>query len=155
MEIYIDNRQDKVEIDENIYEVLEKVIKECLILEGKSLNYEISLSFVNNEEIKELNREYRNVDKETDVLSFPLEEEDFPVPIPLLGDIIISAEKALEQSREYAHSLLREIAYLTAHSMFHLLGYDHMEEDEKEIMRDKEKEVMKRLKIFKNGKEDK
>ena len=155
MEIYIDNRQDKVELDENIYAVLEEVIKECLILEDKSLNYEISLSFVDNEEIKELNREYRNVDKETDVLSFPLEEEDFPVPIPLLGDIIISAEKALEQSREYAHSLLREIAYLTAHSMFHLLGYDHMEEDEKEIMRDKEKEVMKRLKIFKNGKEDK
>lgn len=154
MKIYIDNRQDKVEIDENIYEVLEKVIKECLILEGKSLNYEISLSFVDNEEIKELNREYRNVDKETDVLSFPL-EEDFSVPTPLLGDIIISAEKALEQSREYAHSLLREIAYLTAHSMFHLLGYDHMEEDEKKIMRDKEKEVMKRLKIFKNGKEDK
>ena len=67
-----------------------------------------------------------------------------------MGDIIISAEKALEQSEEYGHSLYREIAYLTAHSMFHLMGYDHMEEDDKLIMREKEKEIMKRLKIFKN-----
>ena len=154
MEIYINNRQDKVEIDENIYDILKEVIKECLILEGKSLNYEISLSFVDNKEIKMLNKEYRNVDKETDVLSFPMGEEDFLVPLPLLGDIIISAEKALEQSKEYGHSLLREISYLTAHSMFHLLGYDHMEEDEKEIMRQKEKDVMKKLKIFKEERED-
>lgn len=153
MEIYIDNRQDKVIIDENIYETIEKVIKECLVLERKPTDYEISLSFVDNKEIKELNREYRNVDRETDVLSFPI-DEDFLVPVPLLGDIIISAEKALEQSIEYNHSLLREIAYLTAHSMFHLLGYDHMEEDEKINMRNKEKEVMKRLKIFKSGRED-
>ena len=154
MEIYINNRQDKVEIDENIYDILKEVIKECLILEGKSLNYEISLSFVDNKEIRALNREYRNVDRETDVLSFPMGEEDFSVPLPLLGDIIISAEKALEQSKEYGHSLLREISYLTAHSMFHLLGYDHMEEDEKEIMRQKEKDVMKKLKIFKEERED-
>lgn len=77
MELYIDNRQDKVKIDNNIYEILEEVIKECLLLEGKSLNYEISLSFVDNKEIKELNKEYRNIDKETDVLSFPMEEENF------------------------------------------------------------------------------
>lgn len=74
--------------------------------------------------------------------------------MPLLGDIIISAEKALEQSIEYGHSLLREISYLTVHSMFHLLGYDHMEEDEKKLMRYKEKEVMKRVKIFKDGRGD-
>ncbi|NMB26581.1 MAG: rRNA maturation RNase YbeY [Tissierellia bacterium] len=154
MELYIDNRQDKVKIDNNIYEILEEVIKECLLLEGKSLNYEISLSFVDNKEIKELNKEYRNIDKETDVLSFPMEEENFLVPMPLLGDIIISAEKALEQSIEYGHSLLREISYLTVHSMFHLLGYDHMEEDEKKLMRYKEKEVMKRVKIFKDGRGD-
>lgn len=154
MEVYIDNRQDKVEIDEDINEILEKVMKECLKLEGRSLSCEISLSFVDNEEIKELNRQYRNVDRETDVLSFPIEEEEFSVPMPLLGDIIISAEKALEQSILYGHSLSREISYLTAHSMFHLLGYDHMEEYEKKIMRDKEKEVMRRLKIFKNGRED-
>ena len=149
MEIYIDNRQEQVEIDEDLYEVLEQVVRECLILEEKSLDYEISISFVDNEEIRKLNRQYRNVDSNTDVLSFPL-EEDALVPVPLLGDIIISAEKALEQSKVYGHSFLREVAYLTAHSMFHLLGYDHMEEREKALMRSKEKEVMKRLRIFKD-----
>lgn len=148
MEIYIDNRQDKVEIDDTIIETFKEVIKECLLLEKQSLNYEISLSIVDNNEIKELNKEYRNVDKDTDVLSFPI-DEDF-VPVPMLGDIIISAEKALEQSIEYNHSLIREMAYLTAHSMFHLLGYDHIGEDEKKVMRDKEKEIMRRLKIFRD-----
>ncbi len=76
-------------------------------------------------------------------------EEDFPITTPLLGDVIISAEKALEQSIEYGHSLLREISYLTVHSMFHLLGYDHMEEDEKRLMRHKEKEVMKNYEYLK------
>ena len=137
MEIYIDNRQEQVEIDEDLYEVLEQVVRECLILEEKSLDYEISISFVDNEEIRKLNRQYRNVDSNTDVLSFPL-EEDALVPVPLLGDIIISAEKALEQSKVYGHSF-KEVAYLTAHSMFHLLGYDHMEEREKALMRSKEK----------------
>ena len=151
MEIYIDNRQEQVEIDEDLYEVLEQVVRECLILEEKSLDYEISISFVDNEEIRKLNRQYRNVDSNTDVLSFPL-EEDALVPVPLLGDIIISAEKALEQSKVYGHSFLREVAYLTAHSMFHLLGYDHMEEGERALMRSKEKDLMKRLRIFKNKK---
>ncbi|MBU5438256.1 rRNA maturation RNase YbeY [Tissierella sp. MSJ-40] len=151
MEIYIDNRQNKIEIEEEIYEIIEKVAKESLLLEGKTLDYEISLSFVDNEEIKELNKKYRDVDKETDVLSFPI-DEDLIVPIPLLGDIIISAEKALEQSENYGHSLFREIAYLTAHSMFHLMGYDHIEEKEKAVMREKEKEVMRILGVFKDCK---
>ncbi|NLV77275.1 MAG: rRNA maturation RNase YbeY [Tissierellia bacterium] len=151
MKIYIDNRQEGVNIDEKIYELLEQVIKECLILEYKSLDYEISISFVDDKEIKQLNKEYRNIDSPTDVLSFPL-EEDVSLPVPILGDIVISAERALEQSKIYGHSFIREVAYLTAHSMFHLLGYDHMEEEEKSIMRNKEKEVMKRLKIFKDEK---
>ncbi|NLJ99291.1 MAG: rRNA maturation RNase YbeY [Tissierellia bacterium] len=153
MEIYVDNRQDKVELGQGIYEIIEDAIKETLLLERKSLNYEISISFVDNEEIKELNRDYRNVDRETDVLSFPLEEE-FMISTPLLGDIIISAEKALEQSIEFNHSLTREIVYLTVHSTLHLLGYDHMDEDEKVNMRNKEKEVMKKLKVFKDRRED-
>lgn len=152
MRIYIDNRQNKVEIDQDIYKKIEIAIKETLLFEKKSLDYEISISFVDNKEIKELNKEYRNIDKETDVLSFPLEEE-FIIPIPLLGDIIISAEKALKQSIEYNHSLTREIVYLTVHSTFHLLGYDHMEEEQKLSMRNKEKEVIKRLKLFKDGRE--
>ncbi len=152
MEVYIDNRQDKVEIEDDILEVIEKVVKEVLIFEDESLECEVSVSFVDNEEIKGLNRDYRGVDKETDVLSFPMDDE-FSVEGPLLlGDIIISLEKALEQSKDFGHSLYREISYLTAHSMFHLLGYDHMNEEEKIIMREKEKEVMKILKIFKDNK---
>jgi probable rRNA maturation factor len=152
MEIYIDNRQDKVQIEEEINVIIEKVAREVLNLENASLDCEISVSFVDNKEIRELNREYRGVDKDTDVLSFPIDDE-FVLEGPiLLGDIIISLEKALEQSKDFGHSLYREVAYLTAHSIFHLLGYDHMEEEEKNIMREKEKEVMKRLRIFKENK---
>lgn len=148
MEFYIDNRQNKFLISNDMEEIIQKVILESLKVEGLSDNYEISISFVDNIEIKQLNGEYRGVDSETDVLSFPM-DEDFIVPTPLLGDIIISMEKANEQALEYGHSLEREIAYLTAHSMFHLLGYDHMSEEEKQSMRSKEKIVMKNLKLFK------
>lgn len=151
MEIYIDNRQDIVEIPDEINAIIGKVVRECLMVENLSLDYEVSISFVDNREIRELNRDYRGVDSHTDVLSFPMGEE-FIVPGPiLLGDIIISAEKALKQGEEYGHSLYREIAYLTAHSMFHLMGYDHMDEKSKSIMREKEKEVMKRLELFKDN----
>lgn len=148
MEFYIDNRQDKFPVSEDMEKLIEKVILESLKVEGLSDNYEISISFVNNNEIKELNKEYRGVDAETDVLSFPM-DEDFIVPTPLLGDIIISLERANEQALEYQHSLEREVAYLTAHSMFHLMGYDHMDGEDKIIMRSKEKQVMKNLKLFK------
>lgn len=150
MDIYIDNRQSKFQIKDNINDMVEKVIRESLLVEGRALNYEVSVSFVDNNEIKMLNREYRGIDSETDVLSFPIDEE-LLVPVPLLGDIIISIEKADEQAKQYGHSLEREIAYLTAHSMFHLMGYDHMNDNEKEIMRKKEKEVMRNLKIFKDS----
>lgn len=150
MEIYIENRQDKIEINDDINDIIEKTIKEALLFEKENLNYEVSVSIVSNDEIQELNREYRGIDEETDVLSFPMDDE-FAMEGPLLlGDIIISAEKVLEQSKEYKHSLDREMAYLTAHSMFHLMGYDHMNDDEKLIMREKEKEIMKRLEVFKD-----
>jgi len=149
MNILFDNRQDKVEIDEEIYQAIEKAIKEVLLLERKNLDYEISLSFVDNDEIRDLNRLYRGIDRETDVLSFPMEEGEAVFYGNMLGDIVISLEKALEQSIEYGHSLLREIVYLTVHSMLHLLGYDHMIEEDKILMRNKEKEVMKNLQIFK------
>lgn len=154
MELYIDNRQSNVEIDKEIHKLFEKVLIESLLVEGLDLEYEVSISLVDNREIRELNREYRGVDKETDVLSFPM-EDDFGLDVALLGDIIISVEKALEQSEEYGHSLERELAYLACHSMFHLLGYDHMDENEKVEMRNKEKEVMKNLGIFKEIKENK
>ena len=145
---YIDNRQTKYEITEEIEKLLESVINEALMVEGLTKDYEVSISFVENSEIRKLNREYRGVDKETDVLSFPMEDE-FEISTPLLGDIIISIEKANEQSVGYGHTLAREIAYLTAHSMFHLMGYDHMNEEDKIVMRGKEKKVMKNLGIFK------
>ena len=152
MEIYIDNRQEKVEINEEITNIIEKVIEEILLDELGSLDYEISISFVDNKEIKSLNAEYRNIDRETDVLSFPM-EDDFDLPGPkILGDIIISMEKVIEQAEDLSHSIKREIAYLTAHSLYHLLGYDHIEEDDKLVMREKEKSIMKSLKIFKNQK---
>lgn len=151
MEVYIDNRQDEITIDDELIELMEKVMKECLALEEKSFDTEISVSFVNNKEIQELNREYRNVDSSTDVLSFPMTDDFSLIHIPILGDIVISLEKALSQAEEYGHSFNREVAYLTAHSMFHLLGYDHMKEDEKQVMRKKEKQVMKSLGIFKNN----
>ncbi|NLY86406.1 MAG: rRNA maturation RNase YbeY [Tissierellia bacterium] len=154
MEIYIDNRQDKIVLDDSIYELIEKTIKEVLLLEEESLNCEISISFVDNQEIRVLNREYRGIDRETDVLSFPLGDTLFTDGPKLLGDIIISLEKALEQSQDFGHSLEREIAYLTAHSMLHLLGYDHEAEEEKLVMRRREKEIMKRLGIFKDLKEN-
>lgn len=148
MEYYIDNRQNKIEITSELEKIIESVVVESLKVEGLSQDVEVSISFVENEEIKELNREYRGIDEITDVLSFPMDSH-IVVPIPLLGDIIISMEKTIEQANEFGHSINREISYLIAHSMFHLMGYDHLEEDEKNKMRLKEKQVMKNLGIFK------
>lgn len=149
MDFYIDNRQNKYEITRNLEKIIEDIINESLKVEGLSNNYEVSISFVENDEIRALNKDYRGVDKETDVLSFPL-EEDFEVTTPLLGDIIISMDKASEQASEYGHTIEREIAYLIAHSMFHLMGYDHINDYEKEIMRRQEKQVMKNLMIYRD-----
>lgn len=155
MEVFINNEQEKIKVDKNINNLLKKVVRECLEIENLGTNYEVSITFVDNEEIKRLNKLYRNIDKQTDVLSFPtFDEDDFnqdeDIPYaPLLGDIIISLETAKEQSEDFGHTIEREIAYLTAHSMFHLLGYDHLVEDEKSEMRDLEKQVMKNLEIFK------
>ena len=148
MEYYIDNRQNKIEITSELEKIIESVVVESLKVEGLSQDVEVSISFVENDEIKELNREYRGIDEITDVLSFPMDSH-IVVPIPLLGDIIISMEKTIEQANEFGHSINREISYLIAHSMFHLMGYDHLEEDEKNKMRLKEKQVMKNLGIFK------
>ena len=142
----IDNRQNKYEITDEMEKLIVEVIKECLSVEGKSDEYEVSISFVDNEEIRILNRDYRGVDKETDVLSFPMEDE-FSLATPILGDIVISVEKAIEQAEDYGHSFYREMTFLTVHSMFHLMGYDHMEEEDRKIMRNKEESVMTKLGI--------
>ncbi|MBQ9530541.1 MAG: rRNA maturation RNase YbeY [Eubacterium sp.] len=117
-------------------------------LDGKS---EISVTFVDNEAIHALNKQHRNIDRETDVLSFPLGENgEYDINpsngAKLLGDIVISAEKAVEQSKLYNHSLQREIGFLTVHSMLHLLGYDHELGGIEEVrMREKEEKVLTKL----------
>lgn len=151
MNIYIDNRQDLIDIDERLEALIEKVVRECLLIEDEDIDSELSISFVDNKEIRELNRDYRSKDEATDVLSFPI-EDDFPMPLPILGDIVISSEKVLEQAEEFNHSEDREISYLIAHSMFHLMGYDHLDEDEKKLMRQREKQALGNLGIDRNYK---
>ena len=142
-----DDRQDVMEITEDNEKAIGKAVEAVLSEENLEGDFEVSVSFVTNEEIKELNREYRNVDSETDVLSFPMDDEFDGVNI--LGDIVLSTQRIIEQADDFNHSVEREMIYLTVHSMLHLLGYDHMDGDEKEEMRAKEKEIMKNLKIFK------
>lgn len=150
MELWIDNRQSIHPVDEALMEEVERAVKMALQLERNSLDYEVSVSFVTNEEIHELNRDYRGVDRPTDVLSFQMDEEEVYGEMDVvLGDIVISMEKALEQAEDFGHSLTREVVYLTVHSMFHLMGYDHMNEEEKAEMRGKEKAVLKELGVFK------
>lgn len=149
MEIILDNRQDKIKVSEGLLGKINDIIVETLYYEGYDDNYEVSLSFVDNEEIHELNREYRGVDRATDVLSFPLLTDDFDVEIEeeSLGDIVISLERALEQSEEYNHSFEREVCFLVCHSMFHLLGYDHDTEENTKDMRKREENVLNKLNI--------
>jgi probable rRNA maturation factor len=146
-------------------EILKEIIDYTLKEEGVDRAYEISIILIDNNMIKELNLEYRNIDKETDVLSFPMLEyspkkvykdlyinfdftdDYFDEGNLILGDIALSLEKANEQSEEYGHSFIREICYLTIHSLLHLLGYDHMDEDERFIMRKREEEILEKFNI--------
>ena len=142
----------------------QKVIDFCMEYSGFPYEAEINLTLTDNEGIHVINREYREIDRPTDVLSFPmleyetpgdfsfLEEEDNDSFNPdtgeaLLGDIIISVDKVLEQAESYGHSVEREYAFLITHSMLHLFGYDHMQEEEAKIMEEKQKEILSLLKI--------
>ena len=160
MTVLIDNRQDGITVDDNLEAFVDRVVNEVLSFEEVEEDYEISLSFVNNEEIRSLNKAYRNIDSPTDVLSFPMlefEEEDFEpaegdeefIDEELaLGDIVISMEKAKEQSIEYGHSFERELAFLLVHGMLHLLGYDHEEEASEKKMIDSQEKILERLNIL-------
>ncbi|MGL5507743.1 MAG: rRNA maturation RNase YbeY [Paraclostridium sp.] len=151
MEIILDDRQDKIQVSENLLSKINDIILECLKYEGYDDNYEVSLSFVDNEEIHQLNKDFRGIDRPTDVLSFPMITDDLGLDIELeeesLGDIVISLERALEQSVDYDHSFDREVCFLVCHSMFHLLGYDHDTEDNTKEMRKKEEDVLNKLNI--------
>lgn len=132
------------------YKLIEKVILEALRYEGVNDNTEVSVTIVDNEEIRKINNKFRNIDRATDVLSFPLidfDNESLPDDGSkiYLGDIIISIERAKEQAKEYGHSIDREIGFLTAHSMLHLLGYDHMVPEEEKEMFAKQEEILNNL----------
>lgn len=147
MEIYYDDRQDDIKITEEIKNLIEKSITAVLKIEKLDENVEVSVSFVGDDEIRDLNREYRGVDKSTDVLSFPMDDE-FIIDNRILGDVIINTRRVMEQAEELGHSNERELSYLTVHSILHLLGYDHMEDEDKKEMREREKLAMKELSIY-------
>ncbi|MBP2632464.1 MAG: hypothetical protein H6Q70_3092 [Firmicutes bacterium] len=130
---------------------MKKVINKAAQLYGLD-TAEVSVTLTNNEHIREINRNYRNKDAATDVISFALNEGEEPEiidgpEINMLGDIIISIERAMEQAEEYGHSLERELAFLTVHGMMHLLGYDHIEEEDRIEMRKEEEYVLGHLGI--------
>lgn len=147
MEIYYDDRQDDIEITEEIKNLIGKSISAVLKVENLDENIEVSVSFVGDDEIRDLNREYRGVDKSTDVLSFPMDDE-FIIDNRILGDVIINTRRVMEQAEELGHSNERELSYLSVHSILHLLGYDHMEDEDKKEMREREKLAMKELSIY-------
>lgn len=146
--VIITNKQKEVKLPTGIRMIIRRACIAVLKSEGFGDSAEISVTLVNNKEIHEINNEFRNIDSPTDVLSFPLGEngvydEDPTTGLKMLGDIVISVERAVAQAEEYGHSFQREMAFLTVHSMLHLLGYDHVQGGiEAEIMREKEEAVL-------------
>lgn len=148
----------------DVKETIEKVILQALDYVSCPYECSINVLLTNDDSIHEMNREYRDTDRATDVLSFPMLEYDTPADFSfveddpesyadpdsgelVLGDIVISLERMEAQAKEYNHSLRRELAFLVAHSMLHLCGYDHMEEGEREIMEQKQEEILRQLGI--------
>ena len=148
--VIISNSQKEVKIPTGLRMLVRRCCNAVLRMENFQGAAEVSVTFANNEQIHELNKMHRNVDAPTDVLSFPMGEDgkydiDPATNAKILGDIVISMEKAMEQAERFGHTLQREVGYLTAHSMLHLLGYDHEEPLEKVHMREKEELVMTQL----------
>ena len=162
-ELIIENEQNKIEFTDKMQELMQSVCDEALRYEECDFDAQISITLTDNDEIQVINSEHRGIDKPTDVLSFPMLEFDEDGQIIdnefeydengaiMLGDIVISLERAKAQSEEYGHSLDREIAFLCAHSMLHLLGYDHVNsEEEEKIMFTKQEEILNNLGITRN-----
>lgn len=152
----------------DVKETIEKVILQALDYVSCPYECSINVLLTNDDSIHEMNREYRDTDRATDVLSFPMLEYDTPADFSfveddpesyadpdsgelVLGDIVISLERMEAQAKEYNHSLRRELAFLVAHSMLHLCGYDHMEEGEREIMEQKQEEILRQLGITRDA----
>lgn len=157
MEIIFENQQDIIELCDEHLTIIENVVTKTLELEQFLIDTIVSVTAVDNKEIHSLNKEFRGVDRPTDVLSFPVVEFDNGKMIEnsgdyfedklILGDIIFSAEKLKEQSIEYGHSFERELGFLVCHSTLHLLGYDHETEDERQVMRQKEEKTLELLNL--------
>lgn len=153
------------EFDFDIFETAESTVEKALEMAGFDMEAEVSLSFVSGDEIRELNKDYRGVDSVTDVLSFPLIDLDPKKPFSevvssneldyinpdtgevMLGDIVICEEKVRSQAKEYGHSLKREFAFLICHSVLHLIGYDHIEDEERIVMEEMQRKIMEELSI--------
>ena len=148
-----------LDIEENLdyVEEIEKVVNQCFLEEKlQNTNLYISITLTTPENIREINNEYRNIDKETDVLSFPMFEQEELAKIiesneniveDVLGDIIISIQRVKEQAIEYGHSFERELSYMVVHGFYHLMGYDHIKEEDKILMRPKEEKILNDLNI--------
>ena len=152
-EIVYKDVQENEKYEEIVKKVLEQCFKEEDMLDSKLY---ITITFTTPQNIKEINKKYRNIDKATDVLSFPMfEKDELETKIKnkdyvcedVLGDIIISIEKVQEQAEEYGHSFERELSYMIVHGFYHLMGYDHIKEEDKKVMRPKEEKVLNDLKI--------
>ncbi|HBC92883.1 MAG TPA: rRNA maturation RNase YbeY [Pelotomaculum sp.] len=150
MAVLVSNLQDEVAVEEDLADFLAGVAEAVLKSEGYGADAEVSLVLVDDRYIRSLNSEYRGIDSPTDVLSFamlegevlPGQEEEL-----ILGDVVVSVQTARRQADEYGHSFRRETAYLTAHGVLHLLGYEHQEEERREKMRLKEEEILASLNI--------
>jgi probable rRNA maturation factor len=154
MAVLIENLQNNIEVTDKTEKLIRRAVETALEIEEFDTPSEISIMLVDDLKIREINKEQRNIDKATDVLSFPMvemfegqiisNEGDFDLDenLLLLGDIIVSMDKTMEQSMEYGHSFERELAFLATHGVFHLLGYDHEEEEMENKMMEKQEKVL-------------
>lgn len=162
MRIYLENEEGS-ELDLDYMEIANLVTEGVLDYENCPYESQVELLLTNNAEIQRINNEFRGIDRPTDVLSFPMIEYDSPADFSsveeddsnfdletgelILGNIVISKEKVIAQAEEYGHSVKREFAFLIAHSMLHLLGYDHMEDGERLVMEEKQRNILDNLGI--------
>lgn len=151
MDIAILNHQSVLDVTETVETLIEDLVRGCMKEEELDFEGEVSILFVDDEEIHTLNLQHREKDSATDVLSFPqyeqLKDMDIFEPYVILGDVVISTETAMRQATSYGHSLDREIGFLVVHSMFHLFGYDHDTEEHTKEMRSKEESVLKQYQL--------
>ena len=164
MSFYLEE-ETEVNFGFNYSELAEKIVDFCLDYSNFPYEAEVNLTLTDNNGIHEINKEFRNIDRPTDVLSFPMLQYETPGDFSfledensddfnpdtgeaMLGDIVISVDKVIEQAESYGHSVEREYAFLITHSMLHLFGYDHMEEEEAKVMEEKQKDILQKMNIL-------